>query len=291
MPKNNNESIASILDYLFFQKRPKLAGTVAIKGKGVIEFSQSNINRAITSGKLNEIKIQYNGLCEIICNYILLNDMLGENHPLPLQKDVFENWLSKEAGKEQLGMKFKDDSTFVTNYRNKYGEKITVENLRKVEDTHILHVTSFFSRLLALFFSIYPCNLFSNAPFTKSPYMSTSLADGTTETVVDRDMLSEKLSQLDTGFHIKFLAFRKSGFSMNGHSMLIKKTGDNQYTFFDPNHGEYMGLTVDELAQKINHATKEQCANHMAFLDAKEFLNSYQIEEKEVVSASPNFTY
>lgn len=291
MGKEKKDLIGSIIGHGLFNGNPKRPGTVTIQKNGVIEFSQSKVSGYVTSGKLHEIKIRYNGLCEIICNYILLNDMLGENHLLPLQEDVFENWLNTEAGNEQLKLKFKEDSTFVTNYRNKYGEKITVDNLRKVEDTHILNVTSFFTRLLALFFSIYPCNLFSNAPFTKSPYITTQLYDGTTQALVDKEMLSERLGQLDNGFYIKFFAFRKNGFSMEGHSMLIKKIGDNQYTFFDPNHGEYMGLNIDELVEKINSATKEHRANHMAFLDAREFLNSYQIEEKEIASDYSNFTY
>lgn len=249
---------------------------------GFIEFSQNVILGKVTSGKLNTIKIKYYGLCEIICNYILLEDLLGKKNLLPLQEDVQANWLNTQPGFEQLGMKFKENTNFVTLSRNKYGDKITLENLRKVEDTHILNVTNFFTRLIAVLFSIYPCNLFSNSPFAKSPYSCTKLPDGKIQICVDKSMLSERLNQLEIGFYIKFFAFKKNGLSMQGHSMLIKKIDDNKYSFFDPDHGEHLSLNIDELAEKINKSTEELSANQMVFLDAKDFVNSYQIDKKEV---------
>lgn len=255
---------------------------VHLEENGFIEFSQNIILGQVTSGKLNNIKIKYNGLCEIICNYILLEDLLGKKYPLPLQDDVNVNWLNTQPGFEQLGIKFKDNTSFVMNYNNKYGDKITLENLSKVEDTHILSVTNFFTRLIAVLFSIYPCNLFSNSPFAKSPFSYIKLPNGFTQTRVDKLMLSERLNQLEVGFYVKFFAFKKIGLSLNGHSMLIKKINDNKYSFFDPNHGEYLNLNIDELAEKINKSTEEQLANQMVFLDARDFVSSYQIVKKEI---------
>lgn len=253
-----------------------------IEKNGFIEFSQNIILGKVTSGKLNKIKIKYNGLCEVICNYILLEDLLGERNPLPLQEDVRVNWLNTQSGLEQLGMKFIDNTNFVMNYRNKYGDKITLDNLKKVEDTHILNVTSFFTRLIAVLFSIYPCNLFSNSPFAKSPYSRIKLPDGKIQTCVDKSMLSERLNQLEVDFYIKFFVFKKNGLSMDGHSMLIKKINDNTYSFFDPNHGEYLNLNIDELVKKINKSAEEQSANQMVFFDARDFVSSYQIDKKEI---------
>lgn len=279
MPKFFRDSIISDTD--------ETEVKVHIEENGFIEFSQDIILGEVTSvtpgaENLNKIKIKYNGLCEIICNYVLLEDLLGEKNPLPLQEDVQANWLNTESGLEQLGIKFKDDTDFVKNYRNKYGNKITLENLRKVEDTHILNVTHFFTRLIAVLFSIYPCNLFSNSPFAKPPFSRIKLPDGITKTCVDKSMLSERLDQLEVGFYIKFFAFKKNGLSMEGHSMLIKKLDDNKYSFFEPNHGEYLNLNIDELEEKINKATEEQSANQMVFLDARDFVSSYQIVEKEI---------
>ena len=254
--------------------------SIKVNKKGVIEFSQTQLNREINSGKLNKIKIKYNGLCEIICNYVLLEDMLGNNHPIPLQEDVQANLSQIQDYK--LAITFKENSNFVKAYKNKYGDKITKDNLRKVEDTHILNVTSFVSRLLALFCSIYPCNLFSNAPFTKKPYRNKRLPNGQIRAFVNKEILSEKLSCLEDGFYIKFFAFQKNGFSLFGHSMLIKKICDNTYSFFDPNHGESMNLNLDELTEKINNSVKENHANRIAFIDAKKFVKSFEIQQKDI---------
>ncbi len=127
--------------------------------------------------------------------------------------------------------------------------------------------------------------MFSNSPFAKSPYSCTKLPDGKIQTCVDKSMLSERLNQLEIGFYIKFCAFKKNGLSMQGHSMLIKKIDDNKYSFFDPNHGEHLSLNIDELVEKINKSTEEQSANQMVFLDAKDFVNSYQIDKNEMTPA------
>ena len=94
-------------------------------------------------------------------------------------------------------------------------------------------------------------------------------------------MLSERLNKLEVGFYIKFFAFNSTLTSMRGHSMLIKKIAANQYSFFDPNHGEDQNLDIDDLAAQINRSTKENHANKMVFLDAREFITSYQITKKE----------
>lgn len=248
-----------------------------------IKFSQFNVIGMPGSKKLNEIILKYNGLCEIICNYVLLEDMLGVKNPLPLKYDVKPDWMNTQFGSERMGMKFIDNSGFVSNYRNKYGDKVTKEMLKKVEDTHILDVTGFFTRLIAVLFSIYPCNLFSNSPFAKAPYSCTKLPNGKTQTCVDRVMLSERLNELEIGFYVKFLAFEKHGLSIVGHSMLIKKMDDATYSFFDPDHGEYLNLNINELAEKIDKSTYEQSANQMVFLDAREFVNDYHIFEKEII--------
>lgn len=273
---------------LFFEE--SVNPNIVTHENGFIEFSQNVILEKVTSGKLNKVKIKFNGLCEIICNYILLEDLLGEKNLLPLQKHVQANWLNTQPGFEELGLKFKKNTNYVTNYSNKYGDKITLENLKKVEDTHILNVTNFFTRLIAVLFSMYPCNLFSNSPFARPPYSCTKYPNGKIQTCVDKSMLSEKLNQLGIGFYIKFLAFKKNGLAMEGHSMLIKKIDDNEYSFFDPNHGEYLNLNIDELAQKINKSIREYSANQIVFLDAKDFVNSYQIEKKEVNDEGLSFS-
>lgn len=140
---------------------------------------------------------------------------------LPLKSDVEPNWINTNAGEQQLGMQFKHNTNF-TNNVNKYHDKITIEALREVEDTHILGVTNFFTKLIAVLFGMYPCNLFSNAPFSKKPYQSITSTNGKTKTIANKDVLLEKLDQLETNFYIKYLTVRKIGLSFKGHTMLIK---------------------------------------------------------------------
>lgn len=262
--------------------------TVKIDDNGLIEFSQNSLFPQLSSGKLKNIKIQYNGLCEIICNYILMEDLLGEKHPLPLNNDVHAVWIKTQTMLDQLGIKFKPNTNFMLNYTDKYGAKITLDNLRKVEDTHILDVTNFFTRLIALLFSIYPCNLFSNSPLSKPPQDKIILPNGKTQIVVDKTMLADKLDKLDIGFYIKFFAFQKNGFDLKGHSMLIKKINPDQYSFFDPDHGEYTHLNIDELVNRINNAAEESSANTLLFVDAKEFVNSFNIAQKNIAPEEDN---
>lgn len=63
-------------------------GKPKITNSGLIEFSQSIFLGKETSKKLKKVRITYNGLCGIICNYALVEDMLGNNQLLPSAKDV-----------------------------------------------------------------------------------------------------------------------------------------------------------------------------------------------------------
>lgn len=249
----------------FFKRPPSRHINTSEKLSGAdnfIKFSQSSLVKKVNSGTLNNIKVNYNGLCDIICNYIVLEDLLGEA-TLPPPKAIATLACTAEA-------------------KNKYGDKITVRKLQGVEDTHILRVTNFFTLMMALFFSIYPCNLFSNAPFAATPYRCRTLADGSRRALVDKAMLSARLNDLDIDCYIKFFAFTKKGLMMQGHSMLIKKIDNYSYSFFDPNHGEYLHLNINELAEHINKSTAEHAANQMVFLKASDFINAYRIAKKQL---------
>ena len=149
--------------------------SMATEATDFILFKQKVICDQVNTGKLNTIKIKYNGLCEIISNYVLLEDLLGKNDPLPLTSDV-QSEPHSTASSLELWLKFRNNTDFQKKFKNKYGEKITLETLKRVEDTHILQVTNFFTRLIGFFFSIYPCNLFSNSPFSKAPYHCTKVS-------------------------------------------------------------------------------------------------------------------
>jgi tricorn protease-like protein len=85
-----------------------------------------------------------------------------------------------------------------------------------------------------------------------------------------KGLLNHMLDGLEDKSHLKFEAFKKGRFSLDGHSMLIRKTGDS-YSFFDPNRGEFTQLSIDDLCELINESMRTYKANHMCFLDAKSF--------------------
>lgn len=124
--------------------------------------------------------------------------------------------------------------------------------------------------------------MFSHSPFDKPPFYHKKSPDGETLVCVEKTIFSERLKKLENGFYIKFFAFKTTGLVMSGHSMLIKKIDDNNYSFFDPNHGEYLNLNLDQLVSKINASAEEHSANRMVCLDAMGFVKSYQIDEKKI---------
>ena len=77
---------------------------------------------------LFQLNCKYGGLCEIICNRLLVDDFIG---------------------------KAKD--------KNSLREHITVEKLdeKKIKESHLLKVYSVFWRAIAYLFNIYPNNIFS----------------------------------------------------------------------------------------------------------------------------------
>jgi hypothetical protein len=95
-------------------------------------------------------------------------------------------------------------------------------------------------------------------------------------------MLLERFNQVPVGFAIKFFVFEKSYLSMNGHSMLIKKTSEDLYTFFDNNKGYQLNLDIEQLVVEINTASKTYTATHIIFIDAHHFIDSHPINKKEI---------
>ena len=182
--------------------------------KTTVEFNQINIvNDIIKRGrpapvKLIEIILKYEGLCELICNKILLDDLLGKG------EGVFFN------------------------------KKITVDELNKqsIIKSHLLTVFTFFSKMLAFIFGIYPDNIFSK----KNQWKLVN------KNKVNKDILFDGLKKIEVGTTLKLEVFKKTFFSFYGHSLLVKKTNKNEFTFFDPNTGEHRGLSQEELALKIN---------------------------------------
>ncbi|STY29508.1 Gala protein type 1, 3 or 4 [Legionella wadsworthii] len=198
---------------------------------------------------------QFSGLCELICNYIIKEDLMGYSaQDTSLERNISGmpknlNEIQFMAGLYQL------NSDWVLN-------------------SHILDTSSTTDKLKAYLFNQYPYTLFSSSDVSK---------DGKQ---LDYTLLKDQLDALEKGCYVKFIAFAKSLGKMEGHSMLIKKNPDNTYSFFDPNKGEYLLLNPQELCSKLNKALRLNNATHMAFLDGVQYIKKLN---KSAARESPAF--
>lgn len=183
-----------------------------------IPFNQADVASHLKAEhtKLKKVNRVRHGLCEIISNAVLKDDLLGKA----------------------------TDSNFLR--RN-----VTVENLTRddIKNSHLLEVFSPFRKIVAIVFSIYPKNIFS----IRDQWKLVGKPKGSRSRRVNTAILKKGLSQIDTGTTLKLAVFSKSMFEFSGHSLLIKKTASNRYTFFDPNTGEHRHLSLTRLAHKIDH--------------------------------------
>jgi hypothetical protein len=156
--------------------------------------------------KLNAVIENHNGLCEIICNHVVMNDLLkppvnSTDHNL---KKVFESL---------EGM----------------NDTVHIEQLEdKVANLHILKQVSFYQILKAAIFDIIPNNY-----LTKKDQKQLMNLDNCNN---KENLIGKALDKIKEGEYTKFFVYNKSGMKFEGHSMLIRKNEDKSYTFFDPNH-------------------------------------------------------
>lgn len=211
--------------------------------------------------KLGEVKSKYpelvninrkfRGLCDIICNIVLVKDLLGSN----------------------------EDKKFLK-------RKITLETLNSLTDSHITDVYSYFSKFFAFTFNVYPHNLFSRVEqkqliiFSKEEKKSSgslSLVSNSGQQLVlseakkelNRPLIAEGLKRVEKGETLKVETFSKDSWRLSGHSLLVKKVNDDNYTFFDPNQGEYRDLSGEALLDKIRDAN---AFSNLLFMRASGFL-------------------
>ncbi|WP_454785083.1 hypothetical protein [Legionella sp. WA2024007413] len=205
---------------------------------------------------LNRARLRFTGLCELICNYIIKEDLLGfsaQNESL----DSFDlNGL--------LPQNLNDIHLLAGLYQL---------NNDWVIGSHILDTSSSAEKFAAYFLNKYPYSLFTFSEVSSDKKQ------------VDAALLSNKLAELKVGTYIKFKVFSKSFGKMEGHSMLIKKNHDDTYSFFDPNKGEQLQLSSLELCDKLNKSMKLYDGTHMAFLDGIKYIKSLR-----PVSSNPSLS-
>ncbi len=192
---------------------------------------------------LNNFIARFDGLCELVCNYMLINNLMGKGKNINALKD-----------------------------------EINVKNLNAdyIKKSHLMDVYGVFERMRAYFLGVYPDNILS---YGKQKELIQKQPDGAI--VVNPKILKKGLDKVKKDQVIKLEVFHKEGASFTGHSLLVKKTGDNEFIFFDPNTGEERGLNVDELADRINGVMAEFKGTDMVLIDGGKYLK--RLEKKGIL--------
>lgn len=203
-----------------------------------IPFDQYSIISELDPKKherLLEIRSQFGGLCELICNRILLDDSLGTGKDL----DSIKN-------------------------------RVTVERLNKekIKKSHLLELYSVFHRATSLLFGRYPDNIFMYFDQIKLVCKKPE----SNQRMINREVLEKGLNQLEEGEVIKLEVFSKNGLNFSGHSLLFKKMAKDDYIFFDPNTGEHRNLSFIQLSNHIDEQLAMFMGTDVLLIKAKKFL-------------------
>lgn len=187
---------------------------------------------------------RFDGFCELICNRVLVDDLLGKEEVSSLYDHI----------------------------------NIRRLNETKIKKCHILDIYSIFRKMLAYLFGIYPDNIFScfdqwKLVDNKSPEL---LVAGKIiprdRRMVNREILGQGLKNIAVGVTLKLEVFGRSGLSLKGHSLLIKKMANDKYIFFDPNTGEHRDLSFDHLSDRIDEQLQQWNGADVFLMKGDDFL-------------------
>ncbi len=199
-----------------------------------ISFNQKYIPYGFfLPAKAHEIVKKYDGLCDIICNLVLKNGLLGKG-----ETDSFLRLMI-------TGVTLQTSS---------------------VLSSHLLDIYSTFDIIKAKLFGMYPDNIFSFID-----QRNLTVKNGNT-IEVNKGLLEKGLKQLNCGDTLKLEVFKSTWFFFEGHSLLIKKVSDSEYIFFDPNTGEHRGLSLKALGIRIDSQLKQWKASYILFIRGKNYL-------------------
>lgn len=187
---------------------------------------------------LLQMNDKYQGLCELVCNRILIDNDLGKGN----------------------------DRNFLKN-------RLTVERMDEaiIKKSHILRVYSLFRRIIAYVFGIYPNNLFSFRDQRK--LVENTFYRGKQ---INRTLLNQGLKNIEAEKTLKLEVFSRKCLSLSGHSLLIKKMSDDNYIFFDPNEGEHPNLSFSELCNQIDRQLIFQGATDIFLMKGEDFLKKWK---------------
>ncbi len=193
---------------------------------------------------LNNFEKRFGGLCEIICNRVLIDDLLGAKSKNP-------NFLKENICLSKM-------------------------NQKEVKDSHIIDVYSNMAKFKALFFKKYEDNFFSSKIQSK---LISETKDKKKN--LNRDLIRPQLENIEVGAYIKIEVIQSSFMTLAGHSLLIKKTGidgsgKSVYSFFDPNQGEFVNLSLDKVCDHLDLQLNQWDAKDIVFLDGKKYLKKLE---------------
>ena len=138
-----------------------------------------------------------------------------------------------------------------------------MEDLIEYSSTHALNINSitrFFELIIFLVLGYYP-----ESPLSLSEQKQ--LNNPKTET----HAINKCLSNMREGDYYKLCTIEKeNGVIAGGHSMLIYKSSNDKFTFFDPSKGATMNLDLATITDKIK--TEE---GEIAIMDNKKFLSKH----------------
>lgn len=208
--------------------------------KGKMPFNQHE-DLSTLPDTLNQVVVKFGGLCELICNKVLMDNLLEGKH--------------KEG-------------------KNFLKENVNVEALRadSIKKSHLLDVYPVFYLIGAFLFNIFPDNIFSNREQSKLVEKK-KVTDTEVNYEVNADVLEKGLARIENGKTLKLIAFKKTKFRFQGHSLLVKKLDNDKYTFFDPDDGLYENLSFKELKEKIDGQLKIDNRNGLFFTRGDVYLN------------------
>jgi hypothetical protein len=199
-----------------------------------IPFNQNTIIKKIDKKNhpaLFQINAKHKGLCDLICNIIIMYDMLGDCDP--------------DSIKNQLTLDYLSDPS--------------------VTGSHLLKVYSIREKAYSFLFDTYPNNLLSPAD------QELLLQSSQKGNKINRPVLAHGLQTLGVEEYLKVEVFSKSWFDFTGHSVLIKKLSSSSYIFFDPNTGEDRHISVDELSDRLDSQLKSNEGTHLLMIKAQDF--------------------
>lgn len=238
-------AVNDLVGKLLSEEKDKSLGFFKKKPHKRVLFNQDELEKLVHASdkyeRLKAIVLQYNGLCELISNYVLLNNLLGQS----IQH------VDEEYSSSHFTFGRTDDEIHLN---------IDLDALDKpiIKGSHILEIFTEHEKMLAYLQDIYPFSLL--APEEKL------LVDSR----IDQELIQSKLDALDDGAYVKLLLFNKTAKNFQGHSTLIKKTGDN-YSFFEPSFGEFLELNLAQLIGKIEQSIKIGNANGVAMLNGQHY--------------------